>query len=132
MEQPLYSIAKGIQYTWPETFGEDKFVVVTGGLHIEMNVIKLLSDIPTGSEWITILVQSELTTPVRADTILKGSHVTILRYIYIYIKSQLQVYTCFRYQHFKSTLNLSNLFYIDHRLILMIFLPIIDKKIDCY
>ena len=49
MDQPLYSIAKQIQWTWPDTFGEDKCVVVMGGLHIEMNVMKLLRVIPTGS-----------------------------------------------------------------------------------
>ncbi|MEW8547628.1 MAG: hypothetical protein AB2693_29320, partial [Candidatus Thiodiazotropha sp.] len=82
MDQPLYSIAKQIQWTWPDSFGEDKFVVVMGGLHIEMNVMKLLGDILTGSRWATILVQSEVTTSGRADAILKGSHVTRSRYVH--------------------------------------------------
>ena len=82
MDQPLYSIAKQIQWTWPDTFGEDKYVVVMWGLHIEMNVMKLLGDILTGSGWTAILVQSEVTTSGRADAILKGSHVTRSRYIH--------------------------------------------------
>ena len=82
MDQPLYSIAKQIQWTWPDTFGEDKYVVVMGGLHIELNVMKLLGDILTGSGWTAILVQSEVTTSGRADAILKGSHVTRSRYIH--------------------------------------------------
>lgn len=82
MDQPLHSIAKQSQLTWPDSFGEDKFVVVMGGLHIEMNVMKLLGDILTGSRWATILVQSEVTTSGRADAILKGSHVTRSRYVH--------------------------------------------------
>ena len=35
-DQPLYAIAKKIQWQWPETQGERNFVVVLGGLHIEM------------------------------------------------------------------------------------------------
>ena len=46
-----------------------------GGLHIEMNVMKLLGDILTVSGWSAILVQSEVTLSGRADAILKGSHV---------------------------------------------------------
>ena len=34
MGQPLFSIAKQIQWAWPHVFGEDRFVVVMGGLHI--------------------------------------------------------------------------------------------------
>ena len=30
MDQPLYGIAKQIQWTWPDIFGEDKFVVMMG------------------------------------------------------------------------------------------------------
>ena len=35
-DQPLYAIAKTIQWTCPEQFGEDKLLVMLGGLHIEM------------------------------------------------------------------------------------------------
>ena len=45
-----------LQY-WPDILGEDNFVDVMGGLHIEMNVIKLIRDILTGSGWTAILVQ---------------------------------------------------------------------------
>ena len=82
MDQPLYSIAKQIQWAWPDHFGEDKFVVVMGGLHIEMNVLKLLGDFLSGCGWTAVLVQSEVTTSGRADDILKGSHVTRFRYVH--------------------------------------------------
>ena len=38
LDQPLYAIAKQIQWTWPATLGEDHFVVMFGGLHIEMTI----------------------------------------------------------------------------------------------
>lgn len=40
-DQPLYAIAKAIQWTWPDTHGEDHFVIMLGGLHIEMTVLKV-------------------------------------------------------------------------------------------
>ena len=41
VDQPLYAIAKLIQWTWPITLGEDYFVVMLGGLHIEMAILKV-------------------------------------------------------------------------------------------
>ena len=35
-DQPLFTIAKQIQWKWPDVYGEDKFVIIFGGLHIEM------------------------------------------------------------------------------------------------
>jgi len=35
-DQPLFALAKQIQWKWPESFGEDQIVVMFGGLHIEM------------------------------------------------------------------------------------------------
>ena len=40
-DQPLFALAKQIQWTWPATHGEDQFVIVFGGLHIEMAVLKV-------------------------------------------------------------------------------------------
>ena len=39
-DQPLYAIAKMIQWSWPILYGEDKFVIVLGGLHTEMAILK--------------------------------------------------------------------------------------------
>ena len=33
-DQPSYALAKQIQWHWPEKYGEDKFVIMIGGLHI--------------------------------------------------------------------------------------------------
>ena len=39
--QPLFALAKQIQWTWPTTHGEDQFVIMFRGLHIEMAVLKV-------------------------------------------------------------------------------------------
>ena len=36
VDQLLFAVAKQIQWQWPETFGEDTYIVIIGGLHIEM------------------------------------------------------------------------------------------------
>lgn len=36
VDQPLYAIAKLIQWNWPATYGEQNFVIVLGGLHTEI------------------------------------------------------------------------------------------------
>ena len=40
-DQPLFALAKEIQWTWPDSHGEDHFVIMFGGLHIEMAVLKV-------------------------------------------------------------------------------------------
>lgn len=40
-DQPLYTVAKQIQWTWPTTLEEDHFVMMFCGLHIEMAILKL-------------------------------------------------------------------------------------------
>ena len=39
-DQPIYAVAKQVQWHWPEIYGEDKFVIMFGGLHIEMAALK--------------------------------------------------------------------------------------------
>lgn len=41
-DQPLYAISKTIQWNWKENFGEEKFVIIMGALHIEMAALKTL------------------------------------------------------------------------------------------
>ncbi len=40
-DQPLYALAKQIQWSWPSTLGEDKYVIMFGGLHVEMATLKV-------------------------------------------------------------------------------------------
>ena len=81
-DQPLYAIAKQIQWAWPNDYGEDKFVIMMGGLHIEMAALKTLGDWLKGSGWPQALVQAEITTPGTADSLLRAAHVTRTRRVH--------------------------------------------------
>jgi len=39
VDQSLYALMKQIQWQWPDSFGEDKVVVLLGGLHVEMALL---------------------------------------------------------------------------------------------
>ena len=79
VDQPLYTVAKQIQWSWPATHGEDHFIVMFGGLHIEIAALKTLGDLLDGSGWTGALVQAGIATPGTADSFLKASHVTCTR-----------------------------------------------------
>ena len=40
-DQPLFALAMQIQWTWPHTLGENHFVIMLGGLHTEMVILKV-------------------------------------------------------------------------------------------
>ena len=40
-DQPLFALAKQIQWTWPNQFGGSLFIIMLGGLHIEMAILKV-------------------------------------------------------------------------------------------
>ena len=79
LDQPLFALAKQIQWKWPEKYGEDKMVAMFGGLLIEMAALKTLSGWLRGSGWVQALVQSEIATPGTADSFLRAAHVTRTR-----------------------------------------------------
>ena len=58
VDQPLYTLAKQIQWSWPVSYGEDQFVVMFGGLHIEMAALKALGDLLENSGWTGALIQA--------------------------------------------------------------------------
>ena len=51
LEQPLFTIAQQIQWHWPYVYGEDKFVILLGGLHIEMATLTTPGYFLDGSGW---------------------------------------------------------------------------------
>jgi hypothetical protein len=79
VDQPLYTLAKQIQWSWPDTHGEDHFVILFGGLHIEMAALKTLGDLLDSSGWTGALVQAGVATAGTADSFLKAAHVTRTR-----------------------------------------------------
>lgn len=79
-DQPLYALLKQIQYKFPEKYGEDKFFVHMGGLHIEMAALRLAGQWLNESGWINALVLADVTTQGRAESLINASHVTRTRY----------------------------------------------------
>ena len=80
-EQP-YTLAKftQTQWNWPDTHGEDKFIAMFGGLHIEMAMWKMYGDYLEGSGWTNALTQAGIATSGTADSFLKATHVTRTRH----------------------------------------------------
>ena len=73
-DQPLFALAKQIQWKWPESYGEDKLVVMFGGRHIEMAALKTMGDLLQGRCWVHALVQAKVTTPGIAGSFLRATH----------------------------------------------------------
>lgn len=80
MDAPLFALAKYIQWKWPNTHGEDKFVVMLGGLHIELAVWKTIGDYLHGSGWTNALTQAGLASSGTADSFLSCSHIKRTRH----------------------------------------------------
>ena len=55
-------------------YGEDKFVIMCGGLHIQMGVLKTLVNWLKGSGWLQALVDANITTPGIVDSSLQAAH----------------------------------------------------------
>ena len=80
MDQPLYALAKQIQWVRADVYGESSYVVMMGGLHIEMASLKMVGHWLNNSGWDSTLVQADITTRGRADAILRATHITRTRY----------------------------------------------------
>ena len=79
-DQPLYTLAKQIQWNWPQTHGEDYFVILFAGFHIEKASFNTLGDLLDCSGWTEALVQAGVATPGTADSFIKAAHVTRTRW----------------------------------------------------
>ena len=79
-DQPLFTLAKQIQWCWPDIYGEDHFVIILGGLHTEMAVFRCLGHWLDGSGWTSALTQAQIASSGVADSFLKASHVTRTRH----------------------------------------------------
>jgi len=82
LDQQLYAISRQIQISPPETHGEKNFFLMMGGLHVEMAALHAVGKWLDGSGWIGIVVEANVTTPGRANSVLNASHVTRTRYIH--------------------------------------------------
>ena len=81
-DQPMYSLAKKLQWNFPATHGEDKYVVFLGGMHVELTVDKCLGNWLEGSGWTTTVTNSGIASGGTADSFLKTSHLGRTKHAY--------------------------------------------------
>lgn len=79
LDQPLFAIAKQIQWNWPASHGEDQFAIMLGGLHIEMAAFKVLGNLLDGSGWTSVIGYAGVASTGVADSFIKASHLTRTR-----------------------------------------------------
>ena len=82
VDQPLYIICKLLQWNFPDTHGEDKFVILLGGLHIEKMLFQMIGDWMDGSGWTTALSNGDVATTGTAQSFIGVSHITKTRYVH--------------------------------------------------
>ena len=90
-DQPLYALAKLIQWTHQKAFGENQFVLLFGGLHIELAAWKTVGDWLDGSGWTDALVRADIASSGTADSFLKASHIKRTRQAHIVTVAALYV-----------------------------------------
>ena len=78
-DQPLFAIAKFVQWNWPATHGEDVHVVMLRGLHIEMALWSLCGDLLDASGWTTALTEAGIASSGTSDSFLRVAHLTKTR-----------------------------------------------------
>ena len=69
--QPLYAIAKRIQWLLPNDYDHRKVVIMLGALHIEMVMLGCLGDLLEDSGWTVALSNSGIISPGN-DALLTG------------------------------------------------------------
>ena len=79
-DQPLFPLAKLVQWKWPNVYGESVHVVMMGGLHLEMALWNTLGDVLEDSGWTTALTEAEAASSGTADSFLKVAHLTRTRH----------------------------------------------------
>ena len=104
-DQPLYAIAKKIQWQWPETHGEKKYVVVLGGLHIEIAAWRALGDFLEGSGWTSVITHANVASSGTADSFLKASHVSRTRHAHQVTACSLHILMCRAYEEYVKGLS---------------------------
>ncbi len=80
LDAPLYALAKYVQWNWPQTHDESKYIVMFGGLHIEMAIWNTFGDYLEASGWTTALTQAGIGSSGTADSFLKAAHLTRTRH----------------------------------------------------
>ena len=74
-DQPVYALGKQLQWLFPHHYGEDKFVIMMGGLHIEMATLSMIGDWLEGSGWSDLITTAQVFTSGTSDALLSAFHV---------------------------------------------------------
>lgn len=77
---PLFAICKQLQWEFPDTLGEDKFVMQLGALHIEDKCQLMMGKVLRGSGWDRALAQADVLSSGRAQSALDDHHIKRTRY----------------------------------------------------
>lgn len=99
-DQPLYAIAKKVQWNFRTVYSEKKLVVMFGGFHTELAALKALGSWIEYSGWTSVLVQAGVTTQGTADSFLKALHVSRTRHAHqvtaavVYVLMEKAYYAC--------------------------------------
>ena len=80
VDQPLFALAKYIQWAFVDDFGSKKFVVMLGGLHTEQAVLHCLGNLLDGSGWTTALAEADVVSAGIAQSILRGKPIVRARF----------------------------------------------------
>ena len=81
-DQPIYALANHVQWQWPDRYWDDKYLVMFGGLHIEMAALKSLGTLLRDSGWTGALVEAGVVSSATAVSLLSVSSVTKTRQIH--------------------------------------------------
>ena len=80
LDQPLYAIAKTIQWVFRDTHGEDKYVLRMGGLHVEKAALTLPGDLLSESGWVEALTEAGIFISGIAESCITAAHIKRTRY----------------------------------------------------
>jgi hypothetical protein len=90
---------------WPESHGEKKYVVVLGGLHIEIAAWRALGDLLEGSGWTSAITPANVASSGTADSFLKASHVSRTRHAHQVTACSLHILSCRAYEAYVDGLS---------------------------
>ncbi|KAK2708486.1 hypothetical protein QYM36_014184 [Artemia franciscana] len=81
-DQPLYKIAKELQWLMPDEYGEGKLAVMMGALHVKMAMNSVIREVLSVSRWEQELTDAAVFTAGRCDALEKGN-VNRSQYTYV-------------------------------------------------
>ena len=104
-DQPLYAIAKQIQWQWSNSHGKKHYAILLGGLHVEMTALKAIGKWLEDSRWTSALIQSGVASAGKAGSFVKASHVSRTRHVHHVTASALHTLMYDAYKKYCEDMN---------------------------